>query len=523
MSQRRTLTTALAAVFITAAAASASTQLTTELLASGFAKPLWAGSPPGDKDRIFVVEQSTAQVRIFNAKTGVINGPAYLAILSKVNVSGNERGLLGFAFDPNYDTNQYVYVSYNQVGTGASIIERYQTLSTNPDRADLASGTIMLGPVTQPNSNHNGGNIAFGPDGYLYFGLGDGGGAGDTSCNAQKGNTLLGKMLRLDTSTVPASAAAGNPFIGNPNFDDRIWAYGLRNPWRWSFDAANGDLYIGDVGQNAREEVDWVPGTSVGGENYGWKVMEGFNCFSTSNCLAGTPTCNAPSLTDPVVDYSLSGSPCTVVGGFVYRGCAIPDLQGTYFYADYCSGVISSFELVGGVPTNQLNRKAELDPPGTLAINNITSFGVDACGELLIVDQSGGEIYRVVPATLTPAGTDLGFGKANGAGETPELSACGLLDTGNTAQVSLTNAPASTAAILFASVVNTPAATVAGTLITVPPLFSINLVTNADGEIHITAPGGSGPFNLFLQYVVLDPTATFGASSSNGLQLNFLP
>src|SRR5690606_31523463 len=191
-------------------------------------------------------------------------------------LSGSERGLLGLAFHPNYEQNGRFYVNYTKSGSnsGDTIIEQYTVSASNPDVADPNSAVVVLGPVNQPNSNHNGGHLEFGPDGFLYAGFGDGGGAGDTPCNAQNGNLLLVKMLRLDVDNGGA-AAPGNPFIGNPNFDDRIWAYGLRNPWRFSFDRGTGDLYIGDVGQNSREEIDYVPASSTGGENYGWKMMEG--------------------------------------------------------------------------------------------------------------------------------------------------------------------------------------------------------------------------------------------------------
>jgi len=383
------------AVFTAAASlvlASASAQtLTTELVVSGLTRPLWVGAAPGDPHRLYVVEQDQADIHV--VRSGGVTS-LFLDLTGTVNTSGNERGLLGMAFHPDFANNGFFYVNYTRSGDGATIVERYHAPS--PDSANAGSGTVMFGPIPQPQSNHNGGCIAFGADGYLYIGTGDGGGAGDTPCNAQNGNSLLGKMLRIDVDNggVPAP---GNPFIGNPSFNDNIWAYGLRNPWRFSFDRENGDLHIGDVGQNAREELNFVPASSTGGENYGWKVMEGNNCFSTSGCGAfGVPACNAGSLTDPVVDYG-HGVGCSVTGGYVYRGCEMPNLKGTYFYADYCSGRIWSYEISGGVAINQQERTAELNPSGG-TINNVMSFGEDACGEILICDQAGGEIWRIVPA-----------------------------------------------------------------------------------------------------------------------------
>jgi len=507
------------AVVFMAVDVSAQTGLKTIRIASGLSAPLWAGSPPGDEDRIFVLEQNSGLIKII--KNGTVLGTPFLSLAGKLT-TGGERGLLGLAFHPNYDANGFFYVNYTKSGAdaGATIVERYQVSAGNPDVADAGSGLVLLGPISQPFSNHNGGCIQFGPDGYLYVGTGDGGSGGDPGCRAQDGGTLLGKMLRIDVDNGGA-APPTNPFVGDPNFDDRIWAYGLRNPWRFSFDRENGDLYVADVGQNAREEIDWVPGTSLGGENYGWKVMEGNNCFSTTAC--GTvPPCNSPLFTDPVHTYG-HGAGCSVTGGAVYRGCAIPDLQGTYFFADYCSDSIWSFRMVGGALTEFQTRTAELAPGGGLSITSITSFGETACGEILIVDR-GGEIFQIVADAPAP-GTDLGSGLAGSNGLIPELSACGLLNSGNSAQIRLRDARPSAFCVLFVSPGLNPTPLRGGILL--PDItiahFSFPLNTSGEGGVEFTAPGGGGPFDFYAQYVISEPALPQGAAFSNGLQVTWQP
>ncbi len=364
--------------------------LRTTRIAQGFSLPLYVTSPPNDAARLFVVEQAG---RIEIIKNGTVLPTPFLNITSIV-LSGGERGLLGLAFHPNYAANRRFYVYYTRQTDGAIVVARY-TASENPDRANPGSAQTVIVIPHPGASNHNGGCIQFGPDGYLYFGTGDGGSSGDPPCNAQNGLVLLGKILRIDVNGAsPYVIPPTNPFVGDPAFLDEIWAYGLRNPWRFSFDAVTGDLYTGDVGQDTIEEVDFQPGSSTGGENYGWKIMEGNNCFSSANCI-NPPPCNSPLFTDPIWTYTHPGGNCSVTGGYVYRGNLIPSLRGTYFFADYCSAKIWSFQFVGGAVTNFTDRTAELAPRGA-TINSITSFGEDANGELYIVDQ-GGEIFKILP------------------------------------------------------------------------------------------------------------------------------
>ncbi len=360
-------------------------------LTAGLSAPLYACAAPGDTSRIFIVQQG-GLIRIL--KNGSLLATPFMNLSTKILI-GSEQGLLGMAFHPNYASNGFFFVSYTRAGDGASIVERY-TVSGNPDVGNPATFVPIVGPVAQPESNHNGGGIQFGADGMLYFGLGDGGGGNDQHGaigNGQLGTTLLGKMLRYDVNIAPPYIPANNPFVNDPNVRDEIWDLGMRNPWRWSFDRVTGAMFIGDVGQGAVEEIDIEP-AGAGGRNYGWRCMEGLNCTGLSGC-----TCNAPALTLPVDTYSHSFG-CSVTGGYMYRGCAMPALQGTYFYADYCSARIWSFtyDIVTGAKGPTIERTSQLAPGGGMAINSITSFGEDGYGEILIVD-GGGELYKITSTT----------------------------------------------------------------------------------------------------------------------------
>ncbi|MBK8914340.1 MAG: PQQ-dependent sugar dehydrogenase [Phycisphaerales bacterium] len=399
----------LAGIVLAAAGSQAVAQpLTTVRIASGLALPLYVTHAPNDYDRIFILEQrsgSTGRIRIYDFATSAVLPTPYLSITGLS--TGFEQGLLGLAFHPDYQNNGYFYVYYTN-SAGASVIARYQRATTVTANAASASTVLTF---SQPFNNHNGGWIGFGPDGYLYIASGDGGSAGDPGNRAQDiTSQLLGKLLRIDVDgpdnivgnadddEYPADANRNyalpptNPFVGVTG-DDEIWAYGLRNPWRCSFDRATGDLYIGDVGQDAQEELNFQPAGAAGGRNYGWRCMEGTACTGLSGC-----TCNAASLTMPFHTFLHSGtSHCSVTGGYVYRGCTLSALQGTYFFADYCSNRIWSLRYNGSTVSEFTDRTVELAPGGGLTINSITSFGEDAYGELYICDQ-GGEIYKILPA-----------------------------------------------------------------------------------------------------------------------------
>jgi glucose/arabinose dehydrogenase len=341
-------------------------------VASGLSSPLYLTSPANDS-RLFVVEQA-GRIRII--KNGQVLAQPFLDIVSRVS-SGGERGLLSVAFHPSYAANGFFYVNFTDLA-GDTRVERFN-VSSNPDVGDASSSKLILG-VTQPFANHNGGLNLFGPDGMLYIGLGDGGSGGDPQGNGQRTNTLLGKILRIDVDNGdPYSIPSGNPFANQSGARPEIWAYGLRNPWRFSFDRTAGLLFVADVGQGSLEEIDVVP-TTRAGVNYGWNIMEGSSCF-------GSGSCSTAGLEPPVIEYNHSGGACSVTGGYAYRGSAIPELAGHYFYSDYCAGFLRSFLYSNGAATDQRTWDV-----GT--IGSVTSFGEDAAGEMYIVVQQG-RVYRI--------------------------------------------------------------------------------------------------------------------------------
>jgi glucose/arabinose dehydrogenase len=352
-----------------------SDMLALEEIASGLNNPTHLTAPTGD-DRLFVVEQ-VGRIRII--ADGALQSTPFLDIESKVR-SGGEQGLLSVAFHPDYTTNGFFYVNYTN-NNGDTRVERY-TVSGDPGVADPNSAKLILA-VDQPFANHNGGQLAFGLDGMLYIGMGDGGSGGDPFENGQNLSTLLGALLRIDVDAGdPYAIPSDNPFVGDQDVREEIWALGLRNPWRFSFDPADGMLYIGDVGQNSWEEVNAVPAASAA-RNYGWNIMEGRHCF-------GAPGCDQSGLTLPVIEYPTTGSSCSVIGGFVYRGTAIPDVEGHYFYSDYCGGFLRGFTLTGGEAMEQTEWMIE-------DIGPVLSMGKDDAGELYMLAQSG-RVYRVVTA-----------------------------------------------------------------------------------------------------------------------------
>jgi glucose/arabinose dehydrogenase len=387
-------------------------------------RPLFVAAPPGDRARIFIAGQDGY---VYLKKRG--DPPStvslFLDISSKVSTADGEMGLLGLAFDPDYATTGYFYVNYTEeIGSAKYLVIARYSVTSNPDVADPASELRIL-RFRHPETNHNGGQIDFGRDGYLYIWTGDGGNANDqgqghAACgNGQSILTLLGKILRVDvrnvapTSFAPDCDASGNYRIPTENpFADgveggncgEIWALGVRNPWRNSFDSLTGDLYVGDVGQNCTEEIDYVPSPGNGGMNFGWRVMEGSHCFNTSQTSScdpspescgASPPCDDPGLTMPVLTFDHLTDECAVAGGYVYRGCRMPSLRGTYFYGDYCAGFVRSFVISGGAPTNQLDWTSQIDPSGSLS-GALSSFGVDADGEIYIASLNG-DVLKIVP------------------------------------------------------------------------------------------------------------------------------
>ena len=368
-----------------------------ERVATGLSRPVFATAPPDDTDRLFIIEQHTGQIEILDLNSGLITG-TFLDIdgLS----TGNEQGLLGLAFDPNYTSNGLFYVNFTD-GAGDTVIRRHQ-VSANPNVADPLSAATVL-TITQPFANHNGGWLGFGPDGFLYIATGDGGSGGDPGNRAQDiTDQLLGKILRIDPGNDDFLAdpnrnyaiPADNPFVGITG-DDEIWAYGLRNPWRTGFDRVTGDFYIADVGQDDQEEINFQPASSSGGENYGWRVMEGAATFDDSQAN-GNPPPNHPSLTPPIHDYGHDPAPDggeSVVGGYVYRG-PIAGAHGQYFFADFLTAQIWSLAYDGYNVTRHANLTQQLSPDAGSA-SMISSFAEDADGNLYILDL-GGEVFKIV-------------------------------------------------------------------------------------------------------------------------------
>ena len=357
-----------------------------QLVTGALSGPVFVTSPPGDTARLFVVEQG-GRVRVIRRDT--LLATPFLDLRGKIS-SGGERGLLSLAFHPQYAANGRFYVYFTDVNGDIRIV-RY-LVSADANVADSLSADTVLAVAHPGQSNHNGGQLVFGPDGELYAGLGDGGGGGDPDTNAQNKGRLLGKILRLDVDAgTPYAIPPDNPFATDPNARPEIWAIGLRNPWRFSFDRQTGDLYIGDVGQNNWEEVDVAaaasgPGGGGAGVNFGWNVMEGTHCYPP-----GTTTCSPAGLTLPVLDYS-HGEGCSITGGYVYRGTRVRALVGHYLYSDFCTHFVRSFRYSGGQAIDRRDWTAQLDPGG-----GVSSFGQDARGELYIMTLGGG-LYRIVEA-----------------------------------------------------------------------------------------------------------------------------
>lgn len=354
--------------------------LSAQRVATGLASPVDLQSITGDS-RLFVVEQPG---RIRLVRGGALLPTPLLDITNRVG-AGGERGLLGLAFHPAAAQNGRLFVNYTDRGGDTRLAEFRMT--PGADTADAGSERVLLA-LAQPFANHNGGALAFGRDGFLYVALGDGGSGGDPQGHGQNLGSLLGKILRLDVDgATPYAVPAANPFVGRAGARPEIWAFGLRNPWRISIDRASGDLWIGDVGQGSREEVDVGFATQGGGQNYGWNTTEGTLCFNPAQ------GCSTAGITMPVLEYTTRTEGCAITGGHVYRGCRMPALAGHYFYADFCSGFVRSLRLENGVAVDRRDWTTQLR-----GISAPTSFGVDAEGELYVVDQDG-EIYKLVPAT----------------------------------------------------------------------------------------------------------------------------
>ncbi len=417
---RSTTLASLALIAATAGAALAGVQtLTTERVVQGLARPVFVTHAPHDPTRLFILEQRGSEgvatrgsIRILDLTTGTLLPEPFLRVNDVTTAS--EQGLLGLAFHPDYENNGYLYVNYttsDDNNDDITVIERYQ-VSADPNLADASTAQRVLS-FGQPYANHNGGWMAFGPDGYLYISTGDGGAGGDPFDNGQDLGTLLGKLLRLDVDgdDFPAdnnanyAIPADNPFVGVGGATPEIWAYGLRNAWRCSFDRLTGDLYIADVGQNLWEEINFQPGNSAGGENYGWRCYEGDATYNTAGCDP------ADTMVFPFLVYAhrtqdivppTNSTGCSITGGYVYRGCAMPWLDGTYFFTDYCADNLYTLRYDGVSISDFADRTGELAPGSGLDIDSVTSFGEDYFGELYIVDLDDGEVFKIIPTMPGP-------------------------------------------------------------------------------------------------------------------------
>jgi glucose/arabinose dehydrogenase len=385
------------------------------LLVGGLDKPVVV-TPSGDATGRLFIAQQTGQIRVYN---GAELLPVPFLDISSMVSTGTEQGLLGLAFHPNYETNGYFYVNFTDP-SGDTRIVRF-SVSGDPDVADPASAAEILF-VDQPFANHNGGQLAFGPDGMLWIGLGDGGLAGDVFNLAQDGNQLLGKMLRIDVNQgFPYAIPVDNPFVNDPAVRDEIWARGLRNPWRFTFDRLTGDRFIADVGQGEWEEVNFEPVSSPPGRNYGWRRMEGTHCYNPST------NCNDGSLVLPVLEYSHAQG-CSVTGGYRYRGSEMPNEVGTYFYGDFCSGLIW-----GGIenPETGTWSSSVLVESGL----SISTFGEDERGELYVADLGGGAVYRVHGETFCSVQLDKSVYRAGDTVRATTLEVANLSRTSVAVQI----------------------------------------------------------------------------------------
>jgi glucose/arabinose dehydrogenase len=392
---------------------------------TGLSQPVHIADSGDGSGRLFVVQQG-GMIRL--VKNGGLQAAPFLDIRSRVSCCG-ERGLLSVAFPPGYASKAHFYVYYTDVN-GNIVLARYG-LTADADVADASSEQTVLTIDHPTYSNHNGGQLVFGPnDGYLYMGTGDGGGAGDPHGNGQNTDALLGKLLRLDVEAGTATYAVPptNAFVGQAGFRPEIWAFGLRNPWRFSFDRDTADVFIADVGQGSYEEINFQPATDAGGRNYGWNIMEGFHCYNAA-------TCNSTGLTLPVSEYDHSQGDCAVTGGFVYRGAQFARLRGIYFYGDYCSGRIRGLQLT---PIGW--ESAVLSDTGF----QITGFGQDEAGEIYVADYTNGAITHLVGAACVgdckgdgTVSVDELLTMANVALGNADVSACSLGDANGDHQITV--------------------------------------------------------------------------------------
>lgn len=512
---------ALASAPLAPARGQVSTPLGLERVADGFDLPVYATGDGGMPNRLYVVEQATGRIRIVLGGT-LINRP-FLDVGDLLDPDAGvqgEQGLLGMAFHPDFASNRQFFVNYTD-DRGDTVIARYERDPFDPDLADPDSAEILL-EVIQPLQAHNGGMLAFGPhDGMLYVGVGDGGFNWDTNPsippegNAQSLQSLLGKILRLDVDAPAPHIPADNPYVGQVGAFPEIWARGMRNPWRFSFDRDLGTFWMGDVGFFTREEVNRLRAGHPGGANFGWRCLEGTNCTGQGGC-----NCASPLLVPPLHEYDHTGGRCAVVGGYAYRGEAVPDLRGHYVYGDLCSSDLWALEY--DPQTATVTGPVDLAPtvvtPGAGPLINLVSFGEDADGELLVVDYAGA-VYRLVPAVPI---TGLGAALSGISGE-PVFSGEGALEPGAPGAVHLRDARPGALALMLTALTEGNHPFYGGILKPFPPL-DVTVLTFTDAEGRVDLPYAAWPidlpgFEIVLQYAIDDPSAVQGVALSNGLML----
>ena len=511
----RPLALALCALSLSAVA-NAQT-ISTVQVASGLNQPTSICSPPGETQRLFV---TTSREGIYLIKDGVLLPAMFLDLSAELS---QIQGLMGMTFHRGYAANGKFYICYmdNQQATW---LKQFNVSAADPDLADPASGVTLLGPVAQLEVIHNWDCLKFGPDGMLYMSTGDGGGSFNPSGSAQDLGSLLGKILRLDVDAPAPYIPPDNPFVGQAGVREEIWAYGLRQPWRFDFDAVTGDFYLGDVGEASWEEIDFLPAGSPGGANFGWVCMQGNHCTNQGAC-----TCNDPSLTDPILEYDHAAG-CSIIGGVVYRGSALPFLQGAYMYADHCSGSFFTFRYDGQTITDFVDRTAELG--GSLVLPN--SFGVDGAGEVYVLDNLGGKVLKLVDGacvantycTATP----------NSWGPGCSISSSGALSVANnTFQLEVTRAVPGQAGVFYYGAAQGLAPFGDGFRCIVGQSFRLNppIIVDANARasrfVDFTSPpqvaGTILPGSTWnFQFWYRDPLAGgAGFNLSNGLEASFCP
>jgi glucose/arabinose dehydrogenase len=489
------------------------TPLTTVAAFGGFQRPVLACAPGGDTTRLFVLEQWTGRIRIVTA--GSILPTPFLDLGGHITV-GDDLGMRSLAFHPQYASNGCFFVSYID-RLGDLVLSRFH-VSSDPNVADPRSEEILL-TIDEPGTNHSGGMIAFGPnDGYLYMATGDGGPGNDPDDRAQDPSLLLGKILRLDID-VPEGYGIppDNPFVGPGDPRDEIWALGLRHPWRFSFDRVTGDLYLGDVGQSSVEEIDFQPAHSAGGQNYGWRCMEGTRCTGMTGCV-----CGSPALTEPIYQFDHDAG-CAVIGGYVYRGCAVPDLRGTYFFADYCTAKIYSLLYDGSGVIDLQDRTGELTPGSGGPIQSPFSFGEDGLGELYILDGAKGVLWKIVPREPVTRASSYGVGWPGTHG-VPAISSRDPLKPCGTIDIDIENSCGKdTRGYLFFGVSRAfTQSDLGGTLLLAPRVIR-GVKLPAKGLVFplaVPCDVALCQISAYLQAIEQDPGASLGFSFTPGLELS---